>query len=91
MTHLVGFKYGFADPANQWTLGVPSADVHIEKRPAVVHPSRQTLNHNGLSAADKCMHDLAFFHLTWTTLNNAPHWIPTSYLVTSSLIASFAA
>ena len=24
-------------PANQWTLGMPFADVHIEKRPAEVH------------------------------------------------------
>jgi len=27
-------------PANQWTLGMPFADVHIENRPAEVHSSR---------------------------------------------------
>jgi hypothetical protein len=33
-----------AAPANQWTLGMPSADVHIEKWPAQVHPSRPKLS-----------------------------------------------
>ncbi len=44
MTHLVGFRKGLPRPANQWTLGRPSADVHTEKRPAEVHQSRPNLS-----------------------------------------------
>jgi hypothetical protein len=44
MTHLVGFSKGFGASANQWTLGMPFADVHIENRLAKVHTSRPILS-----------------------------------------------